>query len=366
MALLVDRVKRVRPAFAVTPQNLPAIADICRLVDGLPLALELAASRVAALGADAVRDALRRDAGILDRASSGEHPLRALTQWSCNLLTADERDLFATLSVFPGDFDLDAAQVVARGLRRPHSRVATAALLAELVDSSLLTIRDSSDSPRYRMLAVVRAHARGMLDENGRTHEAAHAHATWVATLTREAAAVWTGPAAAAALQRLQHVQTDIAIALRWCLGAGELDLGACITGAIGQCAHWMPRSELAERTIELGERCLPHAAPRLTLAVAAAAVALATRGDLERSVALGEAAAATASHPAELYLAHVALGVAAPYRGDHVASRRHWQAIRSLDDLPLALRAEAHSSLALLARYTGDLDLAREEAAWR
>ncbi len=362
VALLVDRVKRARPAFAVTPRNLPAIADICRRLDGLPLALELAASRVATLGVDAVRNALQNDPTVLDQAAAGEHPLRALTDWSCSLLTRDQQDLFATLSVFPEDFDLDAAQSVARRSRGPHSDAAAAGMVAELADSSLLTIRDSSHGPRYRMLTVVRARARSMLDETGRTHEADHAHATWIAALTGQAATDWTGPAAAAALQRLQHSQTDIATALRWALGAGQLDLAASITAAIGQCAHWIPRPELAELTIEVGERCLRHEPPQPTIGVAAAAVALATRGDLERSVTLGHVAAAAAANPAELYLTHLALGMAALYGGDHDTSRRHWQTISRLQHLPLALRTEAHSSLALLARYTGNLDLARDE----
>ncbi len=362
VALLVDRVKRLRPAFTVTPRDLPAIADICRRLDGLPLALELAASRVATIGVDAVRIALQHDPGILDQAGTGEHPLRALTEWSCNLLNKNQRNLFTALSIFPGDFDLDAARTFASHLRDPHPDATTVETIAELVDSSLLSTRDTFDNPHYRMLAVIRAVARTMLDDAGRTHEAAHAHAAWIATLTRQAAADWTGPAAAAALQRLQRTQTDIVTALRWALDTGQLGLAASITGAIGQCAHWTPRPELADLTIEIGERCLRGEARGPTIGVAAAAVALATRGERERSMALGQAAAAAAANPAEIYLAHLALGVAALYGADHDTSRRHWRTIIHQQDLPLALRTEAHSSLALLARYTSNLDLAREE----
>ncbi len=99
-----------------------------------------------------------------------------------------------------------------------------------------------------------------------------------------------------------------------------------------------------------------------MTLGVAAAAVALALRGDLEHSAELARAAATAASRPAELYLTHLALGVSAVYAGDHDTSCRHWQAIVGLQDLPLALRTEGHSGLALLARYAGNLGLAREE----
>ena len=360
--LLVDRVQRAQPAFTLTPQNLPAIADICRRVDGLPLALELAASRVAVLGVHAVRDTLERDPGILDHVATGEHPLRALTAWSCNLLPADQRDLFATLSVFPGEFDLQAARGVACGLRAPASGAAVAGMLADLVDASLVATRDATPGPRYRMLTVVRTHALRMLDESGRRRQAVHAHARWIATLTGQAATDWTGPAAAAAVQRLQQSQADIAAALRWALAVGQLDLAASITAAIGQCPHWIPRPELAELTIEVGERCLHHHGPQATLGIAAAAVALMTRGDLHRSMQLGSAAGAAASNPTERYLAHLALGVAALYGGDHNTSHRHWQTIVDLHELPLALRTEAHSSLSLLARYAGDLDLAREE----
>jgi predicted ATPase/DNA-binding SARP family transcriptional activator len=362
VALLADRVQRARPAFTVTPQNLPAIAGICRRLDGLPLALELAASRVAALGAHAVRDGLERDPALLDEAASGRRPLRALVDWSCNLLTSGQQDLFAALSVFPGDFDLAAAQRVARGLQRPGPAAAVAGMLAELVDSCLVSARQTTDGPRYRLLTVVRTQAGRRLAGSGRTDLARRAHAAWAAELTGQAARDWTGPGAAAALRRLQRGQADIMAALRWALRTGALDLAASIAGAVQQCPHWTPRPELSDLIIKAGEHCRRHDGSLANLGVAAAGVALALRGDLERSVALGKAATRSASTPAERYLAHLALGVAAVYGGDHEDSRRHWQAIAGLQDLPLALRADAHSGLALLARYAGNLALARDE----
>jgi predicted ATPase/DNA-binding SARP family transcriptional activator len=362
VALLADRVRRARPAFTLTPQNLPALAGICRRLDGLPLALELAASRIAALGADAVRDGLKRDPGILDQAAGGGRPLRALVDWSCNLLTSGQQDLFAALSVFPGDFDLDAAQCLAGEMRGSSSGDAVAGMLAELVDSSLVSTHETADGPRYRLLTVVRAQASSRLAGSGRTDLARRSHAAWVAKLTGQAARDWTGPGAAAALRRLQRGQLDIVTALHWALRTGELDLAASIAGAVQQCPHWTPRPELSDLIIKAGEHCLRHDGARATLAIAAAGVALATSGDLERSVELGQTAVRFASAPAERYLAHLALGVAALYRGDHEESRRHWQTIVDLQDLPLALRTEAHSSLALLARYAGDLALARDE----
>ncbi len=105
---------------------------------------------------------------------------------------------------------------------RTSFRAGCGEMLAELAASSLVATRELPGGPRYRMLTVVRTQASRMLAESGRTHQVGQAHARWVATLTRQAAADWTGPAAAAALQRL-HSHSDFMSALRWALGAGQL-----------------------------------------------------------------------------------------------------------------------------------------------
>ena len=163
VALVLDRVRRARPALTVTPEGVTVIADICRRVDGLPLALELVASRVAALGAVAVRDRLERDLTMLD-----PDRLTAMMDWSTRLLPRPEYDLFALLSVFTSRFELDAVESLAAAMPEPPS-MPVAPMLADLVEASLVTVAETSDPPLYRMLTVVRAEAARILQASGWT-----------------------------------------------------------------------------------------------------------------------------------------------------------------------------------------------------
>lgn len=357
VALLLDRVRRARHDVAPGRDGWAALADIARRLDGLPLALELVASRVAALGPGAVRDALQRDLDGLDGTASGTQ-LRATVEWSCRLLTGEQRDLLAALTVFASDFDLPAVWAVTGRLPRPHP----GAELAELVDSSLVVA--NPDGATYRLLAVVRRQVDAALNTAGTRQATRRAHAEWIATLADQIARDWTGPDAGAALRQLQRARHDIIAAIRWALSQGEVDVAASITGAVQQCPHWTPPTELADLIVESGERCVGSTATHAAMGIGAAAVALATRGDLDGAARMAHAAADGVASPGERYLVYLALGVAAIYRGDHDESRRHWQAIADLPGLPLALATEAHSSLALLARYAGDLDRAREQAS--
>ncbi len=361
-ALLVDRIRRTRPTFEVTERNVPTVGEICRRLDGLPLALELAASRVHQLGLDGVRAALARDPGVLDRVGWTGQPLRALVDWSCDLLSAAEQDLFAALSVFPGEFGLEAVNCLVSEMGPEGADAEVHPRLAELIESSLVSARELDDGLSCRLLTVVRAEAGRRLVESGRAELARRAHARWVRVFTGQAAADCTGPGASAALLRLRRRRADIATALRWALHHGELDLAAAIAGAVQGCPHWLPQPSLDDLIIETGERSLRGGSPHSAAGIAAAGVALASRGNLERSTVLGHAALRAASSPAEMYLAHLALGVASLYAGEHEESGRHWQAIADLAGLPVALRTEGHTALALLARFAGDLDLAAEQ----
>lgn len=361
--LLVDRIRRARPGFQVTDHNAPAVREICRRLDGLPLALELAASRVHQLGLEGVRAALADDPGVLDKAGWTGQPMRALVDWSCALLSDDERDLFAALSVFPGEFGLAAVSRLVAGMRTEGTGRDTHTQLAELIDSSLVSARELHDGLSCRLLTVVRVEAGRRLAESGRAEQAGRAHARWVAELTGAAADDCTGPNATAAMLRLLRGRADIAAALRWALGHGEAGLAAAIAGAVQRCPHWLPQPGLDDLIIEAGERSLRDSGAHAAEAIGAAGVVLASRGDLGRSTELGRAALRAATSPAELYLAHLALGLATLYGGEYEESVRHWRAIAELAELPVALRAEGHTSMALLARFAGDLDLALEHA---
>jgi predicted ATPase/DNA-binding SARP family transcriptional activator len=362
--LLADRVRRVRPSFAVTEENLAAIADICRQLDGLPLALELAAPRVAALGPAPVRDRLRRGPALLEEPDGPSAGLRGVVDWSCRLLSAGQRRLLALLSVFAGDFDLSAVQGVASALGAWDNGRAVAGPLAELVESSLLSAYDDGGQVRYRMLAIVRAFAAERLADSGQAPDAHLAHATWVRRLVEQAATEHAGARGVAAFARLKRNRADIDSAVRWALEAGHLTVAGAITGPLGLCTHSTPELELDELVVAVAEQCAKLPDPGPALAIAAGAYTLAYRGELGRGRQFALAVLPLAAAPPERFLACLALGVATLYAGEHEESARWWREIAAMENLPLALRAEGNISLALLACYRGDLQAGRQQAA--
>ena len=154
------RVRAADPRFALNDDNLPVAIDICRRLDGLPLAIELAAARVATLGLQPVRDKLDARFKLLtggSRATLRRHQtLRAALEWSHNLLTDAEQAVFRRLGVFAGGFTMEMAQAVAGDAQLDEWAVLDH--LSALVDKSLV-VADAGDAPRYRLLESARAFA---------------------------------------------------------------------------------------------------------------------------------------------------------------------------------------------------------------
>ncbi len=177
IALFEARVRAADPRFALTDENLPVVIDICRRLDGLPLAIELAAARVATLGLRPVRDKLDARFKLLtggSRATLRRHQtLRAALEWSHNLLDAAERAVFRRLGVFAGGFTMELAQAVAGDADLDEWAVLDH--LSALVDKSLV-VADAGDTPRYRLLESARAFALEQLAE-GETAETLKRHA---------------------------------------------------------------------------------------------------------------------------------------------------------------------------------------------
>ena len=160
------------------------VRDICRRVDGIPLAIELAAARVPTLGLTGLRAALDGRLVVLSssRRGPGRHQTMARTiDWSTRLLGADERRLLEWLAVFSGGFELDAAAHVAAAIGIEADRALD--LVESLVAQSLLEVDHHRVGARYRMLRLVRSHALDALDQRGERRSAAACHADWVATL---------------------------------------------------------------------------------------------------------------------------------------------------------------------------------------
>src|SRR6185436_1309286 len=171
--LFTDRARRARPAFRVTDDSAARITEICRRLDGVPLAIELAAARVRALSLleilDSLHDRFRLLTGGSRTAVRRQQTLRASVDWSHALLTEPERVLFRRLAVFLGGFALNAAQAVCG-----DGEVARYQVLDELtllVDKSLVVAEHAGDTTRYRLLETVRQYALEKLGDSGEADE---------------------------------------------------------------------------------------------------------------------------------------------------------------------------------------------------
>jgi len=167
LELFSDRARRTKPDFRVTPDNSEVVTEICRRLDGLPLAIELAAARVRAMSPNEILDSLHDQFRLLTGGARAavrrQQTLRASVDWSHALLSEAERVLFRRLAVFHGGFDVDAAQAVAGGADAERYQVLDQLTL--LVDKSLVVVDDSKRGTRYRLLETVRQYAQEKLHE---------------------------------------------------------------------------------------------------------------------------------------------------------------------------------------------------------
>jgi len=349
--LFTDRVRRVRPDLPVTAEIVALSAAVCRQLDGVPLAIELAAAQAAAVGLAPVLDRL----GDLDVLADADGGMRAVLDRSWTLLTRGEQELLARLSVFAADFDLDAVE---------HAGGPAAAVrLARLADASLLHVTHSRGQARYRMLAIVRAFAAERLRADGAESPARTAHASWIRDLAEAAAADIRAGGAGEPLHRLLSYRADLLTAVRGALDAGETEVAGAITAALGWCTHWVRDGELLRLARDVARDPRLPATPVAALAEASGALHAAELGDLDEAHRLGTRALATASTSEEQCLALTALGVTCVYRGEHAESMRHWHRLLGLPAVPAPLRVDAHATSALLACFGSDQAAARQYA---
>ena len=233
VALFVARAQAAAPAFTLTEMNLPVVVDICRRLDGIALAIELAAARVPLLGVDALRarldDRFRLLTGGARFAPRRHQTLRAALEWSHSLLTSDEQTVFRRLGVFTGTFGLEPAQRVAGASTIDEWSVLE--ILGTLVDKSLV-VAEASAEPRYRMLETGRAYALEQLAASGELDSMLREHAeALLAVFDRSRAEYWTMTTG----QRIDRYVADIdnlRAALDWAARAGMGDLLIALTGA--------------------------------------------------------------------------------------------------------------------------------------
>ncbi|RZB16279.1 AfsR family transcriptional regulator [Streptomyces sp. F001] len=236
LRLLADRGAAARPGFRVDDDP-EACAEICRRLDGLPLAIELAAARLRMLTPRQIADRLDDRFRLLTSGSRTVLPrqqtLRAVVDWSWDLLDEDERDVLSRLSVFAGGCDLAAAEAVC----------GPAALdaLGSLVDKSLVVAAPSGDGEmRYRLLETVAEYAGERLDEAGRRRDTERAHLTYYRELARTTDPLLRGPGQLAAVERLQREYENLRTALRHAVAERDEQEGLCLVLSLAW--YWQMR----------------------------------------------------------------------------------------------------------------------------
>ncbi|HEY7471835.1 MAG TPA: tetratricopeptide repeat protein [Gemmatimonadota bacterium] len=333
VALFLDRMEAVKPAHQPSPEELEAILEICRRLDGLPLAIELAAAWLTLMSPPALLGRLEDRFAFLvqgPRDLPARHQtLRAVCDWSYGLLDPREQATFRDLAPFAGGCSLDAAEWMERGRTEgsrgadPGEKREALDLLATLVDKSLLRqVETGEGEPRFQMLETVRQYGMGLLETLGEIASARRRQLDYFVSLVSQAEPFLTGPEQSTWLDRLERDHENIAAAIDWALEAGEVETAVRLGSAVWW--FWWLRGHFAEMRKRLD-------------------LALEREKDLPRSLRAN---------------LHVAAGVMATLDGEHERAAKHYEEAlaleRSREDrrgIPRALRSFA-SGLANLGQF--------------
>jgi predicted ATPase/class 3 adenylate cyclase len=244
--LFVDRATIVVPSFTLTPTNAAHVAQICRRLDGMPLAIELAAARAKALPVEKLNERLHDRFRLLTGGSRTALPrqqtLKALIDWSYDLLREEERALLRRLSVFAGGWTLEAAEAVCAGESVDGSDVLE--LLTQVVEKSLVVYEEGSAQGRYRLLETIRQYSFDRLREAGEAGTVQEGHCDYFLRLAEESEHHLRGPEQAVWLERLEIEHDNLRAALSWCRTAnGSLERGARLAGALWW--FWLVREHI-------------------------------------------------------------------------------------------------------------------------
>ncbi|HZB33233.1 MAG TPA: NB-ARC domain-containing protein [Streptosporangiaceae bacterium] len=304
VALLADRAARVVPGFAVTTGNRDDVLRVCRRLEGLPLAIELAAARLHDLPLDKLaerledRFALLGDLGDLaDRGAAGDggrhvdpprhRALRTAVGWSHELCTKPQRLAWARLSVFAGTFDAETARQVCADGRLPADRLQ--ALLNALVDASILIWLPTGGGERYRMLDTVRDYGLSWLRDLGEHAELRRRHRDRYLDLARQGDAAWLGPDQYAWYDRIAAEHDNLRAALEFSLSEADGQTALEMAGALwfvwDGCGFPKEGQHYLDRALALATKPSPARAKAL---MARSLVAL-TQGDAEAAAVLAE-----------------------------------------------------------------------------
>jgi non-specific serine/threonine protein kinase len=330
--LFVDRAAAAAPGVQFGPENAAAIAEICRRLDGIPLAIELAAARARVLGVDQIRERLADQFGLLTSGSRTALPrhqtLRALVDWSYDLLDQRERRLLARLSVFAAGWTLEAAESVCSDRDLPREHILEA--LAGLVDKSLVVAERTVARHRYRLLEPLRQYAAARLLEQGEEADLRTRHLAWFAEFAERAGSGLVGPDQASWFKLLDDELDNLRAALAWsCHDPGRVEAGLRVAAPLWR--FWYGHGSLTEASTYLSD-LLATASAGVQTSIRAKALGTAGRLATDRM----DLAAARQDLEEALDLCHGLadgplletitryLGVLATYEGDLVAGQAH------------------------------------------
>lgn len=369
MALFLERALAIKPEFEMTPEHARAIAEICIRLDGLPLAIELAATWVKVLTvkqiAAQLSDASRLLKGLDRTALPRQQSVQATIEWSYDLLSEQERTLFCRLCVFAGGCTLEAVETVCAedGIEKGE----VLELLSHLIDQSLVQMQERSGNARYRLLEVIRQFGWEKLEARGEAIILSRRHRDWYLALAERAEQELTGKQQGIWLDRLEAEQENVRAALRWSLeqheGEEAARMGVCLwpfwilRGYMSEGCQWLNRTLAA-----LPDRRAPRAKVLWALGILTGRL-----GDGVRATRLLEESLEVwrkVGDKKRIATTLSTLGVAAQRQGDYEqATARFEEALPLLREVgEKQWIAIALSSLGLVALYQGNYQRAR---AW-
>jgi predicted ATPase/DNA-binding CsgD family transcriptional regulator len=366
VALFIARAQALKPDFQVSNASAPAVAEICTRLDGLPLAIELAAARIKLLPPPALLARLGQRLAVLTSggrdAPARQQTLRKTIDWSYQLLDADEQRLFRRLSVFVGGCTLQAIEAICAALDTQPPTLSVLDGVASLIDKSLLwQTEQEAEEPRFVMLETIREYGREALAAAGEAEVTHQAHVAYYLALAEAAEQAWNGPQQAVWFGRLEQEHDNLRAAMNWLFERGEaervLRLGTALWWFWYAHEHWYEGWNELSRALDRSEGV---AVPLRARALWAAGSLAGSLGHVERGAVLCQESLALFREigdtkgmgDATFHLAHVAFA-----RWDLAAARKLFEEslvfLRETGDKTLT--AWALNALALVVLYQGE-----------
>jgi len=366
--LFVERARSVEPMFTLTSDNAPAVAEVCQQLDGIPLAIELAAARTRVLAVEQIAARLHDRFRLLTGGSPSVLPrhqtLRATMEWSHGLLAETERVLLRRLSVFAGGWTLEAAEAVCS--RDGVESADVLDLLTQLVDNSLVVVNTQLEQTRYRLLETVRQYGRDRLHEAAEADTVRRRHRDWYLELAERAAPEMLGPQQVLWFERLETEHDNLRAALEWSkVEKDGAEAGLRLTGALrgfwARRGHWREGREWLEAALARSAEAPPLASSGALLGATHFAR---RRGEYGLATTLGQKGLALCralgdEDGSASFLS--AVGIVALLQGEHERATALFEETRSLsrERGNKSLMGTALYHLGVVARYQGDYERA-------